>query len=148
VGALIRNVAGQGYLFDAPVERVVESRRFQSRFDLRAGVAVPGRPGFVLEYPLGSSHHSEGWLARPEKTQDARVFKFCSDGERLSALKREFTLFRVLRETLGERDDYARVLDANFAIAPFWLECEYGGESLLRWAERPHLAAMTPEERL
>jgi len=148
-GALVRNVAGQGYLFDATVERVVATRRFQSQFDLQPGAAVPGRAGYLLAAPLGSSHHSEVWLARHEKTHDRRVFKFASDGERLSALKREFTLFRVLRETLGERDDYARVLDANFAAAPFYLECEYGGESLLRWAERPErLAAMTLDDKL
>jgi eukaryotic-like serine/threonine-protein kinase len=149
LGALIRNVAGQGYLFDAKVERVAIGRRFESAFDLRPGVMVPGRGAYVLDAPLGSSSHSEVWLARHAKTHDRRVFKFCSDGERLSALKREFTLYRVLRESLGDRDDYARVLDANFATAPFFLECAFGGESLGVWAAHGNpLAAMSLDERL
>jgi eukaryotic-like serine/threonine-protein kinase len=149
LGALIRNVAGQGYLFDAKVERVAIGRRFESAFDLQPGIAVPGRESYVLDAPLGSSSQSEVWLARHAKTHDRRVFKFCSSGERLSALKREFTLYRVLRESLGDRDDYARVLDANFATEPFFLECAFGGESLGAWAANGDpLAAMSLDERL
>src|SRR3546814_17809856 len=54
---------------------------------------------------------SEVWLARQPRSRQARVFKFSLDGERLSAIKREATLMRVLRDTLGERDDIARVID-------------------------------------
>jgi eukaryotic-like serine/threonine-protein kinase len=149
LGALIRNVAGQGYMLDAKVERVAVGRRFESSFHLQPGIAVPGRESYVLDAPLGRSPHSEVWLARHGKTHDRRVFKFCSDGERLSALKREFTLYRVLREALGERDDYARVLDANFATEPFFLECAYGGESLATWAAQDdRVSAMPLSERL
>ena len=62
------------------------------------------------------------------------MFKFARGGERLSAIKREATLMRVLRDTLGERDDFVRVLDWNFETEPCFLECEYGGESLPEWA--------------
>src|SRR3546814_17663305 len=41
---------------------------------------------------------------------------------------------RVLRDTLGERDDFARVIDWNFESEPFFLECDYGGQSLPEWA--------------
>jgi eukaryotic-like serine/threonine-protein kinase len=58
LGALIRNVAGQGYLFDAKVERVATARRFESAFDLQPGIVVPGRESYVLDAPLGASSSS------------------------------------------------------------------------------------------
>src|SRR3546814_6799248 len=48
---------------------------------------------------------------------------------------------RVLRDTLGERDDIARVIDWNFESEPFFLECEYGGQSLPEWAEEHDVLA-------
>src|SRR3546814_18748650 len=102
---------------------------------------VPGREHFLLERPLDRTLGSEVWLARQPRSRQARVFKFSLDGERLSAIKREATLMRVLRDTLGERDDIARVLDWNFESEPFFLECEYGGPSLHEWAEETAVPA-------
>src|SRR3546814_16708692 len=48
---------------------------------------------------------------------------------------------RVLRDTLGERDDIARVIDWNFESEPFFLECEYGGQSMPEWAEEHDVLA-------
>src|SRR5690606_873162 len=86
------------------------------------------------ERPLGRTLGSEVWLARQPRSRDARVFKFSVGGERLAAIKREATLMRVLRDTLGERDDFVRVLDWNFETEPYFLECEYGGQALPDWA--------------
>ncbi len=154
--AAIATVARQGYKFDGPLERVAAGRRLASRMDLAAGSPVPGREHFLLVRLLGSSHTNETWLARQPRTGDQRVFKFAVSGERLAELKREVTLFRVLREALGERPDIARVLDWNLEQPPFWLECEYGGSSLAAWAAeegvgeggRTRLAAAAPELRL
>ena len=133
----IVTVARQGYRFDGPLERVAVGRRLASRIELAAGAPVPGRERYQLVRLLGSSHTNETWLARHPRTGDRRVFKFAVDGDRLSSLKREATLFRVLREALGERDDMARVLDWNFESPPCWLECEYAGRSLDAWATEP-----------
>src|SRR3546814_1344110 len=75
---------------------------------------VPGREHFILDRQLGPAHAGEVWLARHDKTGEPRVYKFSADGEHLAALKREATLYRVLHDTLGERDDIIRVLDWNF----------------------------------
>src|SRR3546814_3102427 len=78
-----------------------------------------------------------------------RVDKCSNDGERLAALKREATIHRLLRESLGDRDDFVRVIDWNFALAPFYLECEYGGPDLVRWADgEPGLAGLDQSQRL
>ena len=133
-GRRIRTLPRVGYRLDGPVERSVAGRRLSSRLDLAAGMPVPGRGHFTLERQLGPAHGSEVWLARHAKTGEARVYKFSTDGEHLAALKREATLYRVLRDTLGEREDFVRVLDWNFETPPFYLECEYGGPNLAEWA--------------
>jgi non-specific serine/threonine protein kinase len=138
-----------GYRFDGKVERVATGRRLVSRLDLAADQAVSGRPNFRLARQLSSTAGSEVWLAIHDKTGEPRVYKFSTDGERLAALKREATLARVLRETLGERADMVRLIDWNFATEPFFLECEYGGQSMLEWADHDgRLAALAPGERL
>jgi non-specific serine/threonine protein kinase len=138
-----------GYRFCGPIERVAVGRRFNSQFEFRAGISVPGREHFVLESQLSASAHGEVWLARHTKTKELRIFKFGTEGERLSALKREATLYRVLREGLGERPDIAKIIDWNFETPPFYLECEYAGENLTHWAStRNDLAGYTQNERV
>ncbi len=126
-----------GYRLAGSVERVAVGRAMTSHIELIKDGLVPLRPHFQLESLLNSSRGSEVWLARHLKTGELRVYKFAPDGERLSVLKREVTLFRLLQETLGARADLARILDWNFESAPFFIECEYGGESLQAWAQRP-----------
>ncbi len=138
-----------GYRLDGKVERVAAGRRLVSQHDLKTGQAVPGRPNFRLTRQLSGAGASEVWLARHGKTGEHRVYKFSPDGERLAALKREATLSRILREALGERADIVRVVDWNFESEPFFLECEYGGDSLPAWAEdNARLAALAPQARL
>jgi eukaryotic-like serine/threonine-protein kinase len=138
-----------GYRLAGPVERMVVGRRLVSRMQLAAGQTVPGREHFELQRQLGLSLGSEVWLACHRKTGEIRVYKFGADGERLAMLKREATVYRVLLQSLGERNDLARVLDWNFASEPFWLESEYGGSNLLDWAAGENrLAPLSPSERI
>jgi len=99
------------------------------------GQHVPHREHWVLTEKLGEGGFGEVWLARHSKTGDRLVFKFCFEAERLRGLKREVTLFRLLKEALGDRRDIARVRDWNFDAQPYFLESEYtAGGSLLDWA--------------
>ncbi len=108
---------------------------------------VPLRPSWNLVERLGAGGFGEVWLARHKKTGDQRVFKFCYEARRLRSLQREATLFRVLKETLGQRDDIVRILDWNFDEAPYFLESEYTeGGSLVDWAEQQGDLAKVPLE--
>lgn len=99
------------------------------------GQDVPHRESWRLVDKLGEGGFGEVWLARHKKTGDRLVFKFCFEAERLRGLKREVTLFRLLKDALGDRPDIARVRDWNFDEQPFFLEAEYtAGGSLLDWA--------------
>ncbi|MCP3961743.1 MAG: hypothetical protein GY719_28205 [bacterium] len=100
-----------------------------------AGQMIEARPNWELERKLGEGGFGEVWLAIHPKTGDRRVFKFCFDGERLRGLQREITLFRLLKEELGDREDIARILDWNFDRVPYFIESEYtAGGSLVDWA--------------
>lgn len=101
------------------------------------GLSIPRRPGWLLEKRLSEGGFGEVWLARRKGTGERRVFKFCYEVAHLRALRREVTLFRLLKETLGQRDDIVRVLDWNFDRAPYYLEAEYSDEGDLdTWVEQ------------
>jgi non-specific serine/threonine protein kinase len=146
----IVTVPRAGYRLDA----VVRSRapatpaRPLARDQLRAGVAVPGRPNFVLRECLGERNNGSVWIADHEKLRERRVFKFALDGDALDALKREFAIGRVLKSSLGEVPSLAQVLEVNLVQPPFFIEFAYGGQDLLRWADAGHLGALDRNGRL
>jgi serine/threonine-protein kinase len=97
---------------------------------------LPGRKHWRMESKLGEGGFGEVWLARHAKISEQRVFKFCFEAEHLRSLRREVTLFRLLKEELGDRHDIARVLDWSFDEPPYYLESEYAaGGSLIEWTE-------------
>lgn len=137
---LIKPVYGYGYRFtgepvcESPMRDRVESA---PALDFKDGDPVPQRPGWMLRRRLGAGGGGEAWLAFHAETQDWRVFKFARDRGALVALKREITLSRLMRETLGERQHLVRVLDWNLEQAPFFVALEYCNEgSLVDWADR------------
>jgi DNA-binding winged helix-turn-helix (wHTH) protein/serine/threonine protein kinase len=148
-GARVVTVPRGGYRFVGPLERTAIGTRLTGSLALRVGDAVPGRDSFVLRTQLASSAGAEVWLAKHRKTEEIRVYKFARDGQHLSTLKREATLYRVLHDSLGAREDLLRILDWNFETAPFYLECVYGGPNLFRWSEEgARLASMPRPERI
>ncbi len=125
-----------GYRLDGPVERVAVGRQLPGNIELAIGQPVPSRENFLLRRQLGRHQGSEVWLAEHAKTHERRVYKFAFDETRLRSLKREATLARVLQESLDDRTHFVDLIDWNFENPPFFLECEFGGESLQEWAER------------
>ncbi|MDQ3440420.1 MAG: protein kinase, partial [Planctomycetota bacterium] len=99
------------------------------------GLAVPQAPAWLLERKLGEGTFGEVWLARHQKLKQNRVFKFCFDAERLESFKRELTLFRLLRDALGERPDITRLYDVCLDHPPYFLESEFApAGNLIDWA--------------
>jgi serine/threonine protein kinase/class 3 adenylate cyclase len=90
-----------------------------------AGQLIPGHDHWTLERQLGVGGYGEVWLAQHVHTHDRHVFKFCFQPDRLRGLKREVVLFRLLRESLGSRDDISKVLDWELEKPPFYIEAEY-----------------------
>lgn len=137
-----------GYRLTGSIERSVSRQRVAGELGLEPGQPVPLRPAFRLRERLGDPGGSEVWLAR-DAGGTRRVFKFAADGRRLAALKRETTLNRLLVKMLGDPEGLVRIIDWNFAESPFFLESEYGGLSLERWAgETGELESLDLEDRI
>jgi DNA-binding winged helix-turn-helix (wHTH) protein/serine/threonine protein kinase/Flp pilus assembly protein TadD len=125
-----------GYRLEASVQsKLIGPSPLTAELGLKADDAVPGREHWRLMRALDVSAGSEVWLARHPKTRELRVFKFASSAVRLKGLKREVTVSRFLRESLGERPEFVHVLEWNFDTHPCFLESEYGGPNFAEWAE-------------
>src|SRR5438067_1480564 len=131
----ILTVPRVGYRLGVPVYCKTVAAASGPELGFKVGDTVPGREQWQLSRPMDRSGSSEVWLALNPKTREQRVFKFASDGVRLKALKREITVSRFLRESLGELPEFVRILEWNFATSPFFLESEYAGPILTEWAE-------------
>jgi DNA-binding winged helix-turn-helix (wHTH) protein/tetratricopeptide (TPR) repeat protein len=135
-GQVVRTVHGYGYRLVAEVKLLAPARAApaSSQLDLAPGSIVPGRANWHLLRPLGDGGQGEVWLGEQGKTRERRVFKFARDGAGLAALKREITLSRLLRDSLGERADLVPVLDWNLDEPPYFLESAWSpAGSLLDW---------------
>lgn len=124
-----------GYRLAVPVQTKAAPSPAWLELHLNASEHVPGRDQWRLVRRLDLSPSSEVWLAQHPKTHQTRVFKFAPDEVHLKGLKREVTLARLLRESLGERPDFVRVLEWNFSSPPYFVESEYAGPNLTEWAE-------------
>jgi eukaryotic-like serine/threonine-protein kinase len=132
---VVLTVPRVGYRLAVPVYCKTVAAAAGPELGFKVGELVPGREQWQLSCPLERSGSSEVWIAENPKTREQRVFKFASDGVRLKGLKREITISRFLRESLGERPEFVRILEWNFGSAPYFLESEYAGANLSQWAE-------------
>lgn len=99
------------------------------------GQALPNTK-WVLERKLGEGGFGEVWLGRHQAMKERRVFKFCFRADRVRSLKREMTLFRVLKERVGDHAHIVRLLDVSFDAPPFYVEMDYvHGQDLKNWCD-------------
>lgn len=143
----VTTVSRIGYRLDGQVTRTAVGRHPASNLQLSRGQSVPERSNFELQRQLGRTDGGEVWLAAHRKTREQRVYKFALDGDRMRALKREVTLLRVLRESLDHTDHFVELLDWNFSISPYFLECKFGGQPLSQWAKE-HLSSLDTAQRI
>jgi eukaryotic-like serine/threonine-protein kinase len=136
--SLVKTVHGYGYRLMAAVTRLTPPASATSPpfSGLRAGQSPPLRVNWRLVSRYAGAR-GESWLAEHSKTREKRVFKFATGADGLGQLKREITIFRLLLDTLGPREDIVRILDWNLAEPPFFIEIEHcQGGDLVAWSER------------
>jgi serine/threonine protein kinase/class 3 adenylate cyclase len=96
---------------------------------------VPGTE-WILEKKLGEGGFGEVWLGRHEKLKHRRVFKFCFRADRVRSLKREVTLFRVLKERVGHHPNIVGIQEVFFEEPPFYIVMDYAeAQDLKSWSE-------------
>lgn len=133
---LIKTVHGYGYRLIAPVSIETTTATPAPTLGLKTGDSPPLRAQWKLEAHLGSGGSGEVWKVVHCKTGDVRVYKFAIDAAALNTLKREITLFRLLRQQLGRDAPIAEMLDWNLEEAPYFLELEhYAAGNLALWAQ-------------
>jgi serine/threonine protein kinase/class 3 adenylate cyclase len=97
--------------------------------------SVPGTR-WTLERKLGEGGFGEVWLGRHETLKEKRVFKFCFRADRVRALKREVTLFRVMKEKIGQHPNIVGIQEVFFDQPPFYIVMDYAeGQDLRAWCE-------------
>jgi len=97
---------------------------------------VPGT-GWVLEKKLGEGGFGEVWLGRDKRLKTERVFKFCFRADRVRSLKREATLFGLLKERVGEHPNIVAIESVYFDEPPpyYILMQHVAGQDLGSWCE-------------
>ncbi|MEY2429169.1 MAG: eukaryotic-like serine/threonine-protein kinase [Verrucomicrobiota bacterium] len=100
---------------------------------------------WMLERMLGEGGFGEVWLARHQVLGDRCVFKFCFRADHARSLKREVTLFQVMRERFGAHPRIVSVRDVYFDEPPYYLAMDYCESLDLRaWCEARGGAAQVP----
>lgn len=126
--------------------RRIESAEAESVLGWRPalGQEVPNTK-WLLEQKLGEGGFGEVWLARHQTMRERRVFKFCFRADKVRSLKREMTLFRLLKERIGDHPNIVRLLEVNFDLPPFYVVMDHvDGENLKVWCERQGFPAQLP----
>ena len=128
----------------APLQAPAGSEKAQRQVTAEAEAVLGWRPAvgqlvpglrWRLETKLGEGGFGEVWLGRHQNTKERRVFKFCFQAERVRFLKREMTLFRVLKERVGDHPNIVRLNDVMLDHPPFYVEMDYvEGADLRSWS--------------
>jgi class 3 adenylate cyclase len=110
--------------------------------------AVPNTR-WILEKKLGEGGFGEVWLGRHQHTKERRVFKFCFEAKRVRFLKREMTLFRLLKERVGDHANIVRLHDVYLEQPPFYIEMDYvEGADLMTWCAQRGIPSIPLHTRL
>ncbi len=99
------------------------------------GQQVP-KTSWLLQKKLGEGGFGEVWLGYEKVLKTEHVFKFCFRADRVRSLKREVTLFRLLKERVGEHPNIVGIEHVYFDEAPFYIVMQHvQGEDLAAWCE-------------
>ncbi|MBI3418085.1 MAG: protein kinase [Verrucomicrobia bacterium] len=91
---------------------------------------------WMLERKLGEGGFGEVWLGRDDRLKERRVFKFCFRADRVRSLKREVTLFRLLKEKVGQHPNIIGIQEVFFDAPPYYIVMDYAEATDLRaWCE-------------
>ncbi|HET6406516.1 MAG TPA: serine/threonine-protein kinase, partial [Chthoniobacteraceae bacterium] len=100
------------------------------------GAIVPGT-SWKLTRRIGEGGAGEVWHGQHEQLDERRVFKFCDSEEKARTLKREMTLYRLLKERVGRNPHFIQYYEVSLDEAPWYLMMEDADAlDLESWCDR------------
>lgn len=111
-----------------------------------AGALIPGT-GWRLKEKIGEGGVGQVWTGVNEQVGQLRVFKFCDTEEKARTLKRELTLFRLLKERVGRNPHFIQLHEVSLDEPPWYLMMDHSeARELELWCqEQPGGLAALPE---
>ena len=114
------------------------------------GAIIPGT-GWRLKEKIGEGGAGQVWLGVHDQLLERRVFKFCDTEDKARTLKRELTLFRLLKERVGRNPHFVQLHEVSLDEPPWYLMMDYtDARDLDSWsaAQPGGLTGITEEVRL
>ncbi|PWU09166.1 MAG: hypothetical protein C5B50_27985 [Verrucomicrobia bacterium] len=96
---------------------------------------IPGTQWRLVER-VGQGGTGQVWVGRHDQLAESRVFKFCDTEDKARTLKRELTLFRLLKEHVGRNPHFIQLHEVSLDEPPWYLMMEQtDAADLQSWAE-------------
>ncbi len=112
-----------GRALDAAAARLDDATPAPAPWKPVAGAVIP-RTRWQLDQQLGEGGVGEVWRGHHQELGDQRVFKFCDSEEKARTLRRELTVYRLLRDRVGRNPHFVPLLEVSLAEAPWYLMME------------------------
>ena len=116
-------LAELGRALDAAASRLDLDAPAEAPWKPQAGAVIP-RTRWQLDSRLGEGGVGEVWRGHHQELGDQRVFKFCDSEEKARTLRRELTVYRLLRDRVGQNPHFVPLLEVSLAEAPWYLMME------------------------
>lgn len=101
-----------------------------------ANQVVPGTQWRLVE-KIGEGGTGEVWSGRHDELGERRVFKFCDSEDKARTLKRELTLYRLLKGQVGFNRHFIQLYDVSLDDPPWYLMMEQvDAHDLDVWCEK------------
>ncbi len=108
---------------------------------------IPGTQWRLVE-KIGEGGTGQVWVGHHEQLQENRVFKFCDTEDKARTLKRELTLFRLLKQHIGTNPHFIQLQEVSLDEPPWYLMMDkVDAHDLEAWAKaQPGGLSAVPEQ--
>jgi serine/threonine protein kinase/WD40 repeat protein len=96
---------------------------------------IPGTQWRLVD-KIGEGGTGQVWVGRHDQLGETCVFKFCDTEEKARTLKRELTLFRLLKQHIGANPHFIQLKEVSLDEPPWYLMMEQvDAHDLEAWAK-------------